>query len=37
MLHVKRVNILQLSLFADIGVDVLKNTAKDAIFQREGP
>jgi len=36
MLHVERVNILQLSLFADIGVDVLKNTLSEGCNISEG-
>jgi len=36
MLHVKIVNILQLSLFADIGVDVLKNTVSKGCNISEG-
>jgi len=36
MLHVKSINILQLSLFADVGVDFLKNTLSEGCSISEG-
>lgn len=36
MLHVKRVNTLQLSLFANVGVDILKNTVSEGCSISEG-